>query len=122
MATLDDVRRIALALPETEVDASGSVFSVDGKKFAWPWLERLDPKRARVPNRDVLVVRIASELDKDALISMTPVVFFTERHYDGYAAIHVRLAEIDDALLAKILEDGWRTRAPKHLQRAPSPP
>lgn len=115
MATLDDVRRIALALPETEVDESGTVFSVGGKKFAWPWLERIDPKRARVPNRDVLVVRIATEADKDVLIDLAPRVFFTERHYDGYAAIHVRLAEVDEALLAKVLADGWRTRAPKHL-------
>lgn len=64
MATLDDVRRIALALPEVTVDESGTEFRVDGKLFAHPWLERLDPKKARVPNLDVLVVRIASEADR----------------------------------------------------------
>lgn len=115
MTTLDDVRRIALALPETEVDESGTVFSVGGKKFAWPWLERIDPKRARVPNRDVLVVRIATEADKDVLIDMAPSVFFTEPHYDGYPAILVRLSAIDLDLLTVILTDGWRCRAPRRL-------
>jgi hypothetical protein len=115
VATLDDVRRIALALPETTVDESGSVFSVDGKAFAHPWLERLDPKKARVPNLDVLVVRIASEADKEVLIQMDPRVFFTEPHFDGWPSIHVRLAEADEALLGRLLADAWRTRAPKRL-------
>jgi hypothetical protein len=114
--TFDDVRRIALALPEAAGDAAGTAFRVDGKLFAWPWLERVDPKRARVPNLDVLVVRVPSELDKDALISMDPAVFFTEPHYDGYAAILIRLAAIDEPMLEKLLTDSWRLRAPKRLR------
>ena len=116
VATLDDVRRIALALPEATVDDSGAVFSVDGKVFAHPWLERLDPKKARVPNLDVLVVRIESEADKEVLIQMDSRVFFTEPHFDGYASIHVRLAEADAPLLERLLADAWRTRAPKRLR------
>lgn len=115
MATMDDVRRICLALPETTSDASGTVFSVGGKLFAWPWLERVHPKRARMPNYGVLAVRVADEVEKHALIEMDPAVFFTEPHYDGYAAILVRLAAIDQELLARILTDGWRIRAPKRL-------
>jgi hypothetical protein len=115
MATFDDVRRIALALPEAAVDDAGTAFRVDANLFAWPWMERVDPQRARVPNLDVLVVRVASELDKDALIDMDPRVFFTEPHYDGYAAILIRLAAIDDAMLQKLLADSWRLRAPKRL-------
>ena len=65
-----------------------------------------------MPNLDVLVVRVASEMDKDALISMDPSLFFTEPHYDGYAAILVRLAAVDDAMLKKLLADSWRLRAP----------
>jgi hypothetical protein len=115
VATFDDVRRLALALPEVTADATGTGFRVDGKLFAHPWLERLDPKRARVPNLDVVVVRIASEADKEVLIQMDPRVFFTEPHFDGYASIHVRLAEADEALLERLLADAWRTRAPKRL-------
>jgi hypothetical protein len=115
MATFDDVQRIAGALPEAVSDESGTTFRVDGKLFAWPWLERLDPKRARVPNLGVLCVRIAGEMEKETLLQMDPRVFFTEPHYDGYPAIQIRLAEIDDELLTKMLTDSWRLRAPKRL-------
>jgi hypothetical protein len=116
VATFDDVRRLALALPEAVVDEAGTAFRVDGKLFAWPWLERVDPKRARVPNLGVLVVRVASEMDKDALVAMDPAVFFTEPHYDGYAAILIRLDAIDEPMLDKLLRDSWRLRAPKQLR------
>lgn len=114
MAIWADVRRIALDLPE--VDEDGGTFKVDGKAFAWPWLERLDPKRARVPNLGVLAVRVAAESEKDALIALDPSVFFTERHYDGYPAILVRLDVIESATLRRIVADAWRTRAPKALR------
>ena len=115
MATFDDVRRVALALPEVTANDAGTEFRVDGKLFAHPWLERVDPKVARVPNLDVLVLRIASEADKDVLISMDPAAFFTEPHFDGYASIHVRLAAVGEPLLEKLLVDAWGTRAPKRL-------
>ena len=116
MATFDDVRRIALDLPEAEVNDDGTEFRVDGKLFAWSWLERVHPKKARVPNLDVLNVRITSEMEKDVLIGMAPAVFFTEPHFDGYPAIQVRLAAVDDALLEKLITDSWRLRAPKRLR------
>lgn len=47
---------------------------------------------------------------------MDPRVFFTEPHFDGYASIHVRLAEADEALLERLLADAWRTRARKRLR------
>ena len=115
MATFDDVRRIALALPDVQEDASGTEFRIDGKLFAHPWLERTDPKQARVPNLEVAVVRIASEADKEVLIDMDPGVFFTEPHFDGWPSIHVRLAAVDEATLEQLLADAWRTRAPKRL-------
>lgn len=115
MATRADVRRIALSLPEATEDPDGGRFFVDGKQFAWPWLERIDPKRARVPNPDVIAVRVANEFEKETLIDMDPAVFFTEPHYDGYLAILVRLAAIDSDLLWIILTDGWRCRAPRRL-------
>ena len=115
MASLDDVREIALSLPETTEDAHGFRFFVDGKQFAWPWLERIDPKRARAPNLEVMAVRVGNELEKEALIDMDPAVFFTEPHYDGYAAILVRLHVIDPDLLRVVLTDAWRCRAPRRL-------
>jgi hypothetical protein len=115
MATQDDVRRIALALPETTEDPDSFRFSVAGKQFAWAWLERLDPKRARVPSKEVIAVRIGNEFEKESLIEMDPEVFFTEPHYDGYPAIMIRLPAIDLDLLGVVLTDAWRLRAPKRL-------
>jgi hypothetical protein len=115
VATQDDVRRLALALPETTEDPNSFRFFVAGKQFAWSWLERIDPKRARVPNPDVIAVSIASEFEKEPLIEMDPLAFFTEPHYDGYPAILVRLSAIDLQLLRKVLTDAWRCRAPRRL-------
>ena len=82
MTTRADVRRLALALPEAH-EEPGFSFTVGGKGFAWPWMERLDPKKARVPNPDVIGVRVANELEKQALLALDPTVFFTEPHYNG---------------------------------------
>ncbi|MGH2490739.1 MAG: hypothetical protein ACRDF9_04455 [Candidatus Limnocylindria bacterium] len=67
MATQRDVRRIALSLPGTSEDPDEFRFLVDGKMFVWLWPERVAPKRARVPNPNVIVVRVGNEQDKQVL-------------------------------------------------------
>ncbi len=114
MATPADVRRIALELPEAQ-EEPGFSFTVGGKGFAWPWMERVHPKKARVPNPDVIGVRVANELEKQALLSLDASVFFTEPHYNGYPAVLVRIPAIDVDMLEKVLTDAWLTRAPRKL-------
>lgn len=62
MATRSDVRKIALSFPEVKEKEGHFAFEVlDGRKykgFAWVWMERIDPKKARVPNAGVLAVRV----------------------------------------------------------------
>jgi hypothetical protein len=118
MADQSDVRRLALSLPETSEDAEGFAVRVSGKAFAWGWMERIDPKRARVPNSDVLAVRVENELEKQSLLALDTDVFFTEPHYNGYPAVLVRLPAIDLELLEKVLTDAWRTKAPRRLLNA----
>lgn len=115
MANQGDVRRICLGMPD--VVAEGSTFRVNGRLVAWPWMERIDPKRARVANPDVLVVRVASELDKQALIDLDPGVFFTEPHFDGYPMVLIRLEAIDEPMLAKLLADSWALAKAKRKRR-----
>jgi hypothetical protein len=115
VATQRDVRRIALSLPGATEDPREFRFLVDGKMFVWLRPERVDPKRARVPNPDVLVVRVGSEIDKQVVLAMDRKVFFTEPHYDGYPAVLVRLPLIDVDMLTDILTDAWRSRAPRRL-------
>ena len=66
----------------------------------------------------MLAVRIAHESEKETLIEMDPAVFFTEPHYDGYPAILVRLKVIAPDVLAVMLTDAWRIKAPKRLRDA----
>ena len=114
MPSQADVRRIALSLPEAQ-EEPGFSFTVGGKGFAWPWMERLHPKKARVPNPEVIGVRVTNELEKQALLSLDTDVFFTEPHYDGYPAVLVRLPAIELGLLEKVLTDAWRCRASRKL-------
>ena len=115
MATREDLRRIALSLPETTTDNDGFSYGVAGKAIVWTWLERVHPKKGRVPNPDVIAVRVADESEKELLIEMDPAVFFTEPHYHGYPAILVRLRAIDVGTLDTIVRTAWRLRAPKRL-------
>ncbi|MBM7785640.1 MmcQ/YjbR family DNA-binding protein [Tenggerimyces flavus] len=122
MATQDDVRRIALSLPEVSEGDDRFGFSVltkgKAKGIAWVWLERLEPKKARVPQPAVLAVRTASVGDRDELIAAEPDIYFTEPHYNGYPAVLVRLAAIDVHELEELLTDAWRCQAPKALVKA----
>ena len=109
MSSMDDVRRLASELPG--VGENGTRFDVDGRGFVWTWQERVPPRKARVPNRDVLVVRVGSEADKRELIATNPDVFFTEPHYDGYPAVLVRLPRVGIDELRELVTDAWVTRA-----------
>ena len=111
MATSEDVERIALALPG--VTQEGRSFRLDGKLLAWPWLERVHPKRPRLPNPQVLVVRVADEARKFELVATEPEVFFTEPHFNGYAAVFVRLPLVSTPRLEAILGEGFEAMVSK---------
>jgi hypothetical protein len=119
VASQDDVRRIALALPEVDEAVDIFAFSVvnkgKAKGFAWVWNERIAPKKPKVANPSVLAVRVPHDSDKADLIAAAPDIYFTEPHYNGFPAILVRLGNIDTAELTEILTDAWRCQAPKAL-------
>jgi len=99
VADQDDVRRIALALPDTSEANDHFRFSVlnKGKQkgFIWAWNERVEPKKPRVPRADVLAVRVVDQVDKEALLASDERKFFTEPHYNGFPAVLVRLPLIE---------------------------
>ena len=119
MATQGDVRRIALSLPATEEEPGRFAFSVRVKGklkgFAWVWLERVAPKKARVPQPKVIAIRVANLYDKDLLLRVDPEKFFTEPHYNGYPAVLVRLPAVTARELRPLLTEAWRCQAPKDL-------
>ena len=122
MATQADVRRIALSLPGTEEAPDRFAFSVRNtgklKKFVWVWLERIAPRKARVPQPTVIAVRVANLYDKDFLLALDPRKFFTELHYNGFPVVLVRLPAVNARELKSIITEAWRCQAPKEI----SPP
>jgi len=120
MATVDDVRRIALGLPQTAERVSrGTVqWRVVDRLFAWERpLHRSDVVALgdRVPEGPVYAVRTADEGVKLALIADDPAVFFTTPHFDGYPAVLFELDRIGVVELAELITDAWLARAPRRL-------
>ncbi len=117
MATQNDVRKIALTLPATrEVEGRFAFEVLNGSKYkgyAWVWMQRVDPRKARVPCPDVLAVRVADLDAKEILLMADSRKFFTEPHYDGFPAVLVRLKEIGRAELRELLIQAWAVQAPK---------
>ena len=119
MASQADVRRIALSLPGVEEAPTRFAFSVRNKgklkAFVWVWLERVAPRKARVPQPNVIAIRVANLFDKDFLLALDPAKFFTESHYDGFPAVLVRLPAVTARELRPLITEAWRCQAPKDL-------
>jgi hypothetical protein len=119
VATQADVRRIALALPQTEEAADRFAFSVRNKGklkgFVWVWMERIVPKKPRVPQPDAIAIRVASLAEKERLLASDPSKFFTEPHYNGFPAILVNLPTVTVRELEPLIKEAWRCQAPKDL-------
>lgn len=120
MATVDDVRRIALGLPETsERESRGNLdWRVRDKSFVWERPLRKGDIEAlgdRVPAGHVYAARTADEGVKAALIADDPLIYFTTPHFDGYPAILFELDRISVRELAELITEGWLARAPRKV-------
>ncbi|HSJ82891.1 MAG TPA: MmcQ/YjbR family DNA-binding protein [Acidimicrobiia bacterium] len=120
MASWDDVRRIALGLPETdEASSRGSAhWRVRTKGFVWERpLRRADYEALgeSAPDGPILGVRVSDLGVKEALLGDDPDVFFTTPHFDGYPAVLVRLERIEIPELEELIVEAWLDRAPKRL-------
>jgi hypothetical protein len=123
MATWDDVRRIALALPETSESISRDLrhWNVKDKGFVWERpLRRSDLEALgdAAPDGPILGARVEHLVAKEALLADDPAVYFTTPHFDGYPAVLVRLERIGLDDLDELVTEAWLARAPKRLARA----
>lgn len=110
MVDKDDLRRIALAMDGVTTSARDAyAFDRDGRGMIWPFPERVHPKKARVPNYSMYCMRVADADDKEALLAGEPDVFFTTDHYNGYAAVIVRLDAVDEDRLREIVRMAWES-------------
>ena len=122
MTSWDEVRRIALALPETtERESRGNLqWCVAGKLFVWERpLHKTDLATlgSAAPDGPILGARVEDEGVKLALIADQPDVYFTIPHFDGYPAILVYLDVITEDELTELATEAWLLRAPKKLAR-----
>lgn len=122
MAGWDDVRRIALALPEaTEKPMHGlASWRVRDKAFVWERpLRRSDLEALgdAAPEGPILGARVEHLVAKEALLADDPSVYFTTPHFEGYPAVLVRLEEISLADLEELTVEAWLARAPAKLAR-----
>jgi hypothetical protein len=115
MADAEDVRRLALGLPYVEeIDSDGFDFRVAGKGFVWSYPERVPGKPRRI-RTDIAVLYVGDEAEKQALLLSEPGIFFTASEYGSWPLVLVRLAELGPDLLAELVTDAWRMRAPEAL-------
>jgi hypothetical protein len=120
MAGWDDVRRIALELPDvTERESRGSVqWRVTDKLFVWERPLRksdLAVLGQAAPSGAILGARVEDESEKAAWLADGAGIFFTTPHFDGYPAILVRLDDIAIADLERVIVEAWLARAPRRL-------
>src|SRR5512132_1706900 len=123
MADLDE---LALALPQSTKEVSDDgrpAYRVHGKLFCCHRGRRPDALDPETGERldDVLMFRVADLAEKEVLLADNRGVFFTTPHFNGYAAVLVRipdLARLDTDELRDLVEEAWLTRAQKRIAKA----
>jgi hypothetical protein len=109
--TFDDVRRLALALPEAfERTSYGRPSFYVGKKMLC----------CLGKQSDHIVVRIGID-EREMLMEAAPETYFVTDHYRGWPYVLVRLATVRKDALAGLLQRTWREIAPARLVKAAGP-
>jgi len=122
MASLQDVRSIALALPGASERAgrSGCQWRVGERMFVWE--RALRPSELRsfagpVPHGPILAARVEHLGVKEALLAQDGDIYFTTSHFDGHPSVLVRLDAVPLEELSELIVEAWLCRAPAHVAR-----
>jgi hypothetical protein len=128
MATLKDVAKIALSLPEVTEQRGGHGnrlhWRVADKMFAWDRpLTKADIKRfgeagITPPEGEIFAFRTADMHEKQALLAEGIAGVFNMAHFDGSSALLGELRFITKPVLKELLVDAWLTQAPDALAEA----
>lgn len=112
MPRFEDVRRLAMALPEAEellTWETDITFRVRGKIFA-------------IGGEGATRVSIKARPDRQAeLIDLDPATFSSSAYVGRFGWTTVDLERVDPDLLASLLGAAWRLTAPKRLIAAAEP-
>ncbi|MEV0481842.1 MmcQ/YjbR family DNA-binding protein [Streptomyces sp. NPDC050508] len=106
MPDAEDVRRIALSLPDTTEKIAWNMptFRVAGKMFV------------TVPEEETSIAVRCPKEERDELVLAEPEKFWVADHEAGFAWVRARLAALEsEDELRDILTDSWRQAAPPRL-------
>jgi hypothetical protein len=103
--TFHRVREVALALPGVE----------DGTSYGTPALKVRGKLLVRLKEDCETIVLMVDFEVRDMLMKADPGTFYITDHYRGYPAVLVRLASVDPKDLPVLLEQAWRSKAPRQL-------
>jgi hypothetical protein len=123
MATWDEVRELALGLPDTEegLRHGTPTWFVHGKGFVWERPLRKSDLAAlgdSAPTGPILGARTEHLMAKEAILAEHSESCFTTPHFDGYAAVLIQLERISRETLEELIEEAWLAQAPKKLADA----
>ena len=119
-ATVDDVNELAASMPHVTVVRHGKngnpVYQVGGKSFVYFRNARPDAVDPDTGERyeDVIILWVASDAEKEALVHDPGSPFFTTPHFNGHPSVLVRasrLGEISRDELAEVVQDAWLAQA-----------
>jgi hypothetical protein len=126
MATMADLDRIALAMPQVTKELSEDgrpEYLVHGKTFCIHRSKRRDAVDPATGERlgDVLLFRVGGPEEKELQLADPRGIFFTTPHFDGYPAVLIRIPDLEQlsaAELRDVVVDAWLTRAQKRVAKA----
>lgn len=113
-ATVDDIHDTARGMPHVTVHRpeSNPVYQVGSKSFVFfrtPRPDAVDPETGE-RYEDVIVIWVASEGDKLALVQDESMPFFTTPHFDGHPSVLLRasrVGEVDRDEIVELVQDAW---------------
>ena len=118
-ASVEDIHATARAMPHVTAyrpDTAKPVYQVGSKSFVFfrtPRPDAVDPETGERYD-DVIVIWVASEGDKQALLQDERLPFFTTPHFDGHPSVLLRASrvhEVDRDELVEIVQEAWLAQA-----------
>ena len=125
-ATPEDVHTAARSMSHVTVERGNSdnpVYQVGGKSFVYfrtPRPDAVDPDSGERYD-DVIIIWVASDGDKRALVEEPDSPFFTTSHFDGHPSVLVRASRLDEVErdeIVELVQEAWLSRASRRRANA----
>jgi hypothetical protein len=125
-ARVEDVHEAAAAMPHVTVEigpkAGNKIYQVGGKSFVFfrtPRPDAVDPETGEKYD-DVIVLWVAHQGDKEALVQDPSTPYFTTPHFNGHPSVLVRasrLGEVTRDEIVELVQEAWLAQASKTRRR-----